>query len=202
MRKIIFISWFIFILLFLYGVKSFVFAQPEQNITSEPISVIDKNESIQEPEFPTYDIPLNIEYQKLIWEECKKYNLSYELALAIILQESEFDHLAISDDGRDKGLFQLRDNTYPQLLKELNLQNEDIMNPVINIKCGVYNLSKHRNYWQSQGLSDENVFTHMIISYRRGVGGAYDFISRGSIDRSVYLQKIIQNKNLLENPKK
>jgi len=147
-----------------------------------------------------YDIPLEKSLQILLCKECEKYNLSYELCLAIINVETKFDPKEISKDGHDKGLFQLRDNTYPQILKELNLENQNIMNPVINIKCGVWQLNYLQDYWISQGFDDEQVFNLMLNSYHFGITKVKNKPNK-FIKNTKYINAVYDYKYKLESEK-
>jgi soluble lytic murein transglycosylase-like protein len=69
--------------------------------------------------FPVYNIPLDYQYQKELFQECKKYNITYELALAVI--EVESDYSSNKTNAQSKGLFQLNSDTYPWIAKELGI---------------------------------------------------------------------------------
>lgn len=166
-------------------------------ITVNEIPVSNEIENNKTEQFPVYNIPLDITAQKLIYNECQKYNLSEVLVYAIIKTESDFNHKLISKTG-DFGLFQINKNTYPWIAKELNITNFDPLNKKHNIQAGIFYINYLRNYWQSQGLPDEEVFKLTIVSYNRGIGGCYQTISRGGIDRNKYLRRVIKNKNSLE----
>lgn len=144
-----------------------------------------------------YNIPLNKHLQDLLQDECNKYNLSYELCLSIIKHESNFNPNAISKDGKDKGLFQLRNNTYPQILKKLNLNNKNIMNPEINIKCGTWLLNDLKNYWNNKEYSDKHVFTLTLNSYHFGITKVRNNISK-YIKDTKYTNAILDYKIKLE----
>lgn len=140
-----------------------------------------------------YDIPLSDDLKSFIYNECERYDISYELALAIIKTESKFNHKAVSITN-DFGLFQLNKNTYPWIIRELDIKNKDIMNPKTNIMCGIYYLNYLKNHYVNLGYSDEDVFKFLIVSYNRGIGGAKGI----NPESNSYFKKVVKNKTEIE----
>ena len=63
-----------------------------------------------EEEIPEYDIPLEKDIQKYLYDKCQEYDVSYELALAVIKVESNFNpNLTNKNDNgsMDYGLMQI-----------------------------------------------------------------------------------------------
>jgi soluble lytic murein transglycosylase-like protein len=91
------------------------------------------------------------------------------------------------------GLMQLNKNTYPELAKELKIDNFDPFNPYHNSRAGIYYLYKIREELRDKDLSDEEIFPVMLLTYHRGFTGARKYISRNGV-RSKYVDKILEQK--------
>lgn len=74
------------------------------------------------PEFEVYDfIPLSADLQAEIQAACSKYEIAYDLILAVIKTESEFDSAAIGDSGNSYGLMQIQPCWWDRLADEKGL---------------------------------------------------------------------------------
>lgn len=73
-------------------------------------------------EFEVYDfVPLSAELQAEIQTACAKYEIAYDLILAIIKTESEFDSAVIGDSGRAYGLMQIQPQWWDKLAADKGL---------------------------------------------------------------------------------
>lgn len=89
------------------------------------------------------DIDLPFEYQLHTYNICKKYDVDYELALAVLLHESGgvVDTVNTNANGTvDKGLMQINSVNYKWLEEELGITN--IEDPYQNIEAGVFMLGE------------------------------------------------------------
>lgn len=143
-----------------------------------------------------YNIPLDFRTQQFIIKECEQYDLSPELAFALIQKESEFNPLAVSNTN-DKGLFQLNIGTYPWIAEQLGINNFDPFNVEHNIKAGIWYLNYLRSYWQNQNYSDEEVFSLMLLSYHKGINGCKKHMKKYGLQSS-YVDDVLQNKIIIE----
>jgi len=144
-----------------------------------------------------YNIPLPIEDQILIQDECRKYGLSPEYILAIIQAESTFNSKAISTNKTSLGLMQLNKNTYPWIAKQLNIKNFDPYNSRHNIQAGIWYINYLRNYWYSKGYNDESTFNLILISYNMGIDNCNKYVSKHGLKYS-YVNKVIKYKDNIE----
>ena len=81
-------------------------------ISTEPTTEQEPAEPVFEPDI---SIPLDHDLQLYIWEQSKQNNLDYNLLLAVIETESNFDPLAfnVNTNGTtDSGLFQINSCNY------------------------------------------------------------------------------------------
>lgn len=127
-------------------------------------------------------IELSKELQKHLYDTCKKYNVSYYEALAVMKVESNYNSQAIHKNKNgtiDVGLFQINSSNHKHLKEILSLK--DIKNPYENIIAGVYMLSK------LQSLNEHQRY----MAYNQGVKGMRKTVSRG-IKRTDYSKNVIE----------
>ncbi len=158
-----------------------------------PVSIIVNEIDIEVLTKPKIDIPLSEKLQDYIWNLCQEYELSYELILALINVESEFDAKAVSYNKTSVGLFQLNKNTYPELAEELRIDNFDPFNPKHSAKAGIYYLAKIREELREKDYCDEEILPMMLITYHRGRTGAKRYVRKHGTS-SKYVSAIIEQK--------
>jgi len=147
----------------------------------------------------TYDIPLQKEYQAYIYYMCKKYNVSFELALSVAHTESWFNLKKESNTG-DVGLFQINKVTVEKISRGIN-RKIDPYNIWDNISGGVWYLSYLQNYWYNQGYRGDSLEQMTLISYNRGITGTYKYMSSQNIMNNNYIKEALQYKRSLQNMK-
>ena len=206
MKKYIIVILIITLLITLGIIKTqdnikFINKQNTQTVTNSVNQPNTFNLNNPEPsrhiEHKIYNVPLPIEDQILIQDECRKYGLSPEYILAIIQAESTFNSKAISTNKTSLGLMQLNKNTYPWVAKQLDIKNFDPYNSRHNIQAGIWYINHLRNYWYSKGYDDENIFDLILISYNLGVDGCNKYVSKHGLNYS-YVNKIIKYKDNIE----
>lgn len=142
-----------------------------------------------------YDIPLTAEKQQFVQSLAARYDLSFELCLAVMAVESNFDCRASS--GSSCGIMQLNSNTYPTLARDLGIEKFDPYDFYHNVQAGIYKLSLERAYWLGEDLMDEDAVQAMLISYNRGRSGAQRYIERHGL-HAEYVDKVLSYKGELE----
>jgi len=165
----------------------------EENIYEPIKTTIPEIEFTLEEEeiIPEYDIPLDKDIQKYLYDKCKEYNVPYDLALGVIKVESNFNPNSIhknSNGSRDYGLFQINTINHKWLSEELGIT--DFLNPYQNIDAGVYMLSQLLKKYD-----DEHI---VLMSYNMGERAAKNLVNRG-IYSSRYSRKVIETKEELKN---
>ncbi len=166
----------------------------EENIYEPIKTTIPEIEFTLEEEeeiIPEYDIPLDKDIQKYLYDKCKEYNVPYDLALGVIKVESNFNPSLIhknSNGSRDYGLFQINTINHKWLSEELGIT--DFLNPYQNIDAGVYMLSQLLKKYNNEHI--------VLMSYNMGERAAKNLVSRG-IDSSRYSRKVIAIKEELKN---
>lgn len=81
-----------------------------------------------------YDIPLSAELQQDIRELAERYEVSYELVLAVIMTESSGKADAVGDGGASVGLMQIQPKWYSELIAETGLS---VDKPIENVELGI-----------------------------------------------------------------
>ncbi len=144
---------------------------------------------------PIYkSIPLSNDLLDFIWDQSKKYGIEFEIVLALLKTESNFNPKAVSYNNTSRGITQLNSNTYPWIAKELGIKNFNVYNPYHNIKASVWYLNYLKQYWIDRGYSQKQAKELMLLAYNKGIGNARKHLRQyGS--GSNYTTKIFENKN-------
>lgn len=83
---------------------------------------------------PIYDIPLSAEIQQDIRELAERYEVSFELVLAVIMTESSGRTDTVGDGGASVGLMQIQPKWYGELIAETGLS---VDKPLENVELGI-----------------------------------------------------------------
>ena len=115
------------------------------------------------------------EYEEIVEEYSKEYELDSNLIYAIIKAESNFKKDAISNKGA-KGLMQLMDATSADIANVLNIKfdNEKILEPQYNIMIGTKYISMLINKYQNISLA--------LAAYNAGSGNVDKWIKEGTLN--------------------
>ena len=160
------------------------FINAQQNATNERIKAIEisKSNVTTLPDKAPYlrDIPLSDELQEYTYGIAQKYNVDYDLMLAIMQTESQFQNV-VSDDGEDIGLCQINTVNAEWLYTEHGINN--LLDEKQNIKACAIILDK------LQGQFDDE--SHVVMAYNLGAAKAQKYISSGKITE--YTEKVYEN---------
>ena len=106
-----------------------------ENDTLQAAMVTENEELLTEvaPE-QLYDIPISAELQQDIRELAGRYEVSYELVLAVIMTESSGKTDAVGDGGASVGLMQIQPKWYEKLISETGLS---VDKPIENVELGI-----------------------------------------------------------------
>lgn len=113
----------------------------EAYIQSDPLmAAIPEAEEPQERQLglceDTYlreDIPLSYELQAMLYGACMEYEVPYELALAVVEQETNFRNVT-GDDGASVGFMQIQERWWSGLMEEIGTR--DLTDPEDNFRTG------------------------------------------------------------------
>lgn len=156
----------------------------QQKATSERIEALEFKEcnytTVQATTLYKRDIPLSDELQEYTYHTAQKYNVDYDLILAIMQTESQYNNI-ISDNGEDIGLCQINVINAEWLYKEYGLYN--LMEEHQNIEACAIILNK------LQGQFDDE--SHVVMAYNLGEGKAKKYINSGKTTE--YTEKVYEN---------
>lgn len=99
-----------------------------------PAELLTDNEESEVAPVQLYDIPLSAELQQDIRELAERYEVSYELVLAVIMTESSGKADAVGDGGASVGLMQIQPKWYEKLISETGLS---VDKPIENVELGI-----------------------------------------------------------------
>ena len=156
-------------------------------IVQNTIPVTEEAEELKDEDgFVYYDIPLELDIQRHIFNECQLYEVPYELAMAVMYVETggTFDN-SLRSKTNDSGLFQIND-VHKKWLKESGIT--DLYNPYQNSSAGIWILKDAL----SKGYS---IHTSLMV-YNMGHGGARKLWKKG-IYSSKYSRKVVETMDLL-----
>lgn len=106
-----------------------------ENETFHPEMITENEEPLTEvAPVQLYDIPLSAELQQDIRELAERYEVSYELVLAVIMTESSGKADAVGDGGTSVGLMQIQPKWYGELITESGLSVDE---PLENVELGI-----------------------------------------------------------------
>ena len=126
------------------------------------------------------DIPLSYELQAMLYGACPEFEVPYELALAVIEQETNFRNVT-GDDGASEGYMQVQQRFHKDRMDELGVT--DLMDPESNFRVACHYLRE---------LFDRYGDTHKVLmAYNAGPSGAAKLWSEG-IMTSSYSRSVME----------
>lgn len=126
------------------------------------------------------DIPLSYELQAMLYGACLEFEVPYELALAVVEQETNFRNVT-GDDGASEGYMQVQQRFHKDRMDELGVT--DLMDPESNFRVACHYL---------RDLFDRYGDTHKVLmAYNAGPSGAAKLWSEG-IMTSSYSRSVME----------
>lgn len=141
-------------------------------------------------DLPEYDIPLDVLLQEHIYLKCLLYDIPYELVLAVIKTESEFDADAFNKRSHDYGIMQIN-KIHMEAFAEAGYT--DIFDPYQNTSYGISYLAGFYHAYDQ----DEH---KALMCYNMGEK-KFRELSRKGITSSVYSREVVKYKEFLLNGK-
>lgn len=142
-------STIMFVLLFIFiGLLSKPSETYAEDISVEPV-IVEEKEELEEYEVPDEsekieqalveqnyirdDIPLDADTQSVLQAACEEFDIPYELALAVIWQETNYSNVT-GDNGNAEGYMQIWEYWNHDRMERIGAY--DLMNPVDNFRTG------------------------------------------------------------------
>lgn len=147
------------------------------------------NDAVDTSEFYIPEIPLSEELQAYTYQQCLDKEVSYELVLAMMYHESNYDPAAVryyEDGSSDSGLMQINSINSKSLYELYGIT--DLQDPYENIEAGVSIISGFvHQYGEHDGL----------MAYNMGIGGYQNAIANGTYT-TTYAQNIMETKSEIQ----
>lgn len=113
------------------------------------------------------DLPMDYETQMLLYGACLEFGVEYDLALAVIEQETNFKNI-MGDGGSAYGYFQIWPKWHSDRMEELGVT--DLNDPESNFRVGCHFLRECIDkYGLERGLGYYNSGKAVVTSYSRSV---------------------------------
>lgn len=135
------------------------------------------------------EIPLGEEWQRFVWDICYEADVSVSLVYGVIKQESGFIPDAVSYDGHDFGLMQIRDSNH-EWLNSLVGEDLDYKDEYENVKAGVRLLSDLCDTYNGDEVK-------VLMAYNMGPTGASKLWNKG-VYSTQYTENVMNNKEYFE----
>ncbi|QDX94628.1 hypothetical protein EEL30_21540 [Brevibacillus laterosporus] len=149
--------------------------------------------------YKQYDIPLSKDLQQYIHKQAEKYNLSYELMLALAHTESTFRTDIVSYDGSSVGLFQINTrNTIDWLGDNVGLSKPNAKSPYHSAQMASWYVNYLKEKYFNEGYSEETVIKRVLIGYRYGISKSAKYVRQNGLHHK-YIDKVLAYKNKLES---
>lgn len=137
---------------------------------------------------PYYNIPLSNELQDFIKNQAEYHEMSYELVLAVMETESQFDSDIISVTN-DYGLTQINEINFMELETVFGKMN--FLDPYDNIVGGIYLLKMAYNKCDGD-------LHKTLMTYNMGFNGAKKYWDKG-VYESDYSRKVVNTYEAYRN---
>ena len=158
-------------------------------VESKPATPIAIEQTTTEPRTDNIkmcNVPLNAEFQNWLIDYCYDRSISPYLIMAICEQESDFNSLAVGDNGRSIGLMQIQQCYHVERMAELNVT--DLTDAQSNVVVGVDYLLEL--FYKNPSLE------WVLMAYNGGEAYADRMTAKGTI--SEYATEVISRCDELE----
>jgi hypothetical protein len=157
-------------------------------------------DKVENKRYKIKDVNLDDSILDYIWNKANENDLSYTLILAMAKQESDLNKDKVnrnSNGTTDRGLLQINSRSLKWLGELADIKNPNPMNDYHNVNMAIAYLVEERDFWRTQGLSEEQVFFATVLTYNQGRGGATSYI-RSHGWHSKYVENILKYKGEFE----
>ena len=150
--------------------------QPEEVPVTQPEEVVGTATEVEaapmERDPVRDDVPLDAETQRLLWQACEETGIVYELALAVIWQETDFRNIK-GDGGDSYGYMQVQKKHHSERMTRLGVT--DLNDPYGNFLVGCDYLAELAN--RGRGIE------WMLHAYNGGPSYANEMAKAGKISQ-------------------
>ena len=156
---------------------------PEQEVIVT-VTVVEEPEPTPEYNPVRDDIPMDAELQILLYQACEETGIQYELALAVIKQETDFRNTT-GDGGASNGYMQVQKKHHSDRMERLGVT--DLADPYGNFLVGCDYLAEL--------IAKDRGIEWALMGYNGGPGYANDMAKAGKV--SQYAKNVLNYMNKL-----
>ena len=160
--------------------------QTQPEIDAPVVQVIEpENEAVSMEYDPVRDdIPMDAEHQRLLYQACGETGIRYELALAVIWQETDFRNIP-GDGGESFGYMQIQPKHHSDRMSRLGVT--DLNDPYSNFLVGCDYLVEL--------IAKDNGLEWALMAYNGGPTYANNMAKAGTV--SQYAKNVLNYMNFL-----
>lgn len=173
--------------LIVYGLYPLLKSTAEEPVVEEApvVQIIDEIEAAPMEYDPVRDdIPMDAEHQRLLYKACGETGIRYELALAVIWQETDFRNVE-GDGGESHGYMQVQKKHHEERMERLGVT--DLNDPYSNFLVGCDYLVELE--------ANGNGIEWMLMAYNGGPSYANDMAKAGTV--SQYAKNVLNYMKIL-----
>ena len=173
--------------LIVYGLYPLLKSTAEEPVVDEApvVQIIDEIEAAPMEYDPVRDdIPMDAEHQRLLYKACGETGIRYELALAVIWQETDFRNIE-GDGGESYGYMQVQPKHHEERMERLGVT--DLNDPYSNFLVGCDYLIELE--------AKDNGIEWMLMAYNGGPSYANDMAKAGTV--SQYAKNVLNYMKIL-----
>lgn len=144
-------------------------------------------EATPEPVLPVliYDVPLDVELQLFIINECEKVNIDPAIVMAMAEKESTFKADAIGDDGDSLGLLQVQPRWHQERMDKLGCS--DLFDPYQNVTVALDFLAEQLDRYNGDMAKalvgyNQGHFKESVTAYAKSVLETSESLTEGMIE--------------------
>lgn len=156
-------------------------------IVPEVVKPIPTPEATPEPVLPVliYDVPLDVELQLFIINECEKVNIDPAIVMAMAEKESTFKADAIGDDGDSLGLLQVQPRWHQERMDRLGCS--DLFDPYQNVTVALDFLAEQLDRYNGDMAKalvgyNKGHFKESVTTYAKSVLETSKSLTEGMIE--------------------
>lgn len=165
--------------------KSVMVFPCEVTVIQEPIEAVSAETNVAESreanQTPVFSVPLDAELQNHILKVCETYQVDPALVVSIIKRESDYNHLAVGDNGASEGLMQIKRQYQGERMARLGCN--DLLDPKQNILVGVDLIAELLNTYETTDMA--------LMAYNAGATGAHTYWFSNGIYSTEYSRSVL-----------
>lgn len=132
-----------------------------------------------------YDVPLDLDLQLFIIQECEEHHIDPAVIIAMIQRESTFKVEAIGDNGNSFGLMQIQPRWHSERMNKLGCT--DLLDPYQNVAVGIDFLAEMLDWYDgdmAKALTayNQGTFKGVVSNYASGILANSESLKEGMID--------------------